>query len=42
MKQAGHVTTSHTIQRLMEKRIDAWKDRIYGMLVEKTLHTCAQ
>ena len=42
LQQAGHVTASHAIRRRIGKRLDAWEDGKYGMLVEDILRTCEQ
>ena len=42
LQQARHVTACHAILQHIGKRMDSWKAGRHGMLVEKTLHTCAQ
>ena len=42
LKRAQHVTTSHTIQRRIKKRLGSWEAVIHGMLVEETLRNCVQ
>ena len=42
LQRAQHVTKSHAIRRRIGKRLDTWEVKCHGMLVEDTLHTCAQ
>ena len=42
LQRARHVTESHSIQWRIEKRLDTWEDGKHGMLVEDTLHMCAE
>ena len=42
LQQDRHVTASQSIRRRIEKRMDTWESRRHRMLVEDTLHMCAQ
>ena len=41
-QRARHVTTSDAIRRRTKKRLDDWGEGKHAMLVEDTLHTCAE
>ena len=42
LQQDHHVTKSQAICWSIEKRLDAWEAGRHEMMVEETLHTCAQ
>ena len=42
LQQARHVTTSNTIRRRIDKRLDAWGEGKHAMLVEDTLRSCEE
>ena len=42
LQLAQLVTTSHAIQRRIEKRLDVWEDGKHVMIVEYTMRTCAE
>ena len=39
LQRARHVTASQAIRRRIEKRLDAWVEGKYAMLVEDTLRS---
>ena len=42
LQRARHVTASQATRWRIKKRLDAWGEGKYAMLVEDTLHTCAE
>ena len=40
LQQSHHVTASHAIWQIIEKRLDNWEEDRHGILVQETLHTC--
>ena len=42
LQRAQHVTKSHAIRRRIGKQLDSWEAGCHGMIMEETLHTCAQ